>query len=354
MNSFKIGKKIISDNSPTYFIADIASNHDGSLDKAKELIHKAAENGANAAKFQNFYATTLVSDYGFENLKLNSHQSKWNDSVFNTYKKNEISLKWTDELKKTCNECEIDYLTASYDLNILKYLNKYVAAWKVGSGDITWHEHILKMAKYNKPIFIATGASNIQEVEIIVKKVLKINKKLVLMQCNTNYTATKENFKHINLNVLNLYKKKFPRVLLGLSDHTRGYETVLGAVALGARVIEKHFTNSNKNIGPDHDFSMNPKNWREMVEATRNLENSMGKPIKKVEKNEENTVILQRRSIRVNKNKNARSRIAMKDIVFLRPCPKDAIPPYMMKKYINKKIKVKIIKGEYLKKKHFY
>ena len=119
------------------------------------------------------------------------------------------------------------------------------------------------------------------------------------MQCNTNYTASKENFKFINLNVLKLYNKKFKSILLGLSDHTLGHETVLGAIALGARMIEKHFTDNNSRNGPDHKFSMNPKT-REMIEKSRNLESALEME-KNSAKNELNTVILQRRSIRGKK-----------------------------------------------------
>jgi len=352
MKKFRIGKKIISNESPTYFIADIASNHDGSLSKAKELIHLAAESGADAAKFQNFYAKTLVSDYGFRNLnKISSHQSKWKKSVYETYKENEISLNWTTELVKVCKKKNIDYFTASYDMSINSFLNKYVTAWKIGSGDITWHDHIIKMAKTNKPILIATGASNIHEVEKIYKKTIKINQKLILMQCNTNYTNSIENFNHINLNVLKLFKKKFKDVILGLSDHTSGYETVLGAIALGARVIEKHFTDSNLRNGPDHKFSMNPKSWKEMIKASRILEKAMGNEIKKVELNEQETVILQRRSIRAKNFIKKNQIIKKKDFEFLRPCPKDALPIYDFDKILNKKSKFSIIKGDYIRNK---
>ena len=109
-----------------------------------------------------------------------------------------------------------------------------------------------------------------------VKILRKNNKQICLMQCNTNYTNSNENFNYINLNVLKLYKKKFPGVLLGLSDHTAGHSTVLGAIALGARMIEKHFTLNNNLDGPDHKFSMNPKTWRAMVSNARELEKSLG------------------------------------------------------------------------------
>jgi sialic acid synthase SpsE len=340
---FFIGKNIISNTSKTYFIADIAANHDGKIERAKKLIYLAAEAGANAAKFQNFFAETIVSDAGFKSLKKKlSHQSKWKKSVFQVYKDAELPLSWTAELKKTCKSAGIDYFTAPYDSSIINYLNKYVCAWKVGSGDITWHEHIIKIAKTRKPIIIATGASDINEIENIVKKVKKINDKIVLMQCNTNYTADIKNFKYINLNVLKIFKKKYPNIILGLSDHTLGHETVLGAISLGAKVIEKHFTDSNTRFGPDHFFSMNPRSWKEMVVASRKLEESLGSNVKKVEKNERLTVLLQRRSIRANRIIKKGEKVQKKDLCFLRPCPKNSLKPLEYFNVINKKAKKQI------------
>ena len=148
---------------------------------------------------------------------------------------------------------------------------------------------------FKKVGIIATGASNLQEVKLAVKEFLRFNKSLVLMQCNTNYTGDKKNINYVNLNVLKQYKKIFPKVVLGLSDHTFGHASVLGAVTLGARVIEKHFTDDNKRIGPDHYFAMNPKTWKTMVEKTRELELALGDGLKRIEKNELTTVVIQRR-----------------------------------------------------------
>ena len=350
MLRFKINKKFIGKNCKTYFIADIAANHDGSLNKAKELIHMSAEAGADAAKFQNFYADTIVSDYGFKTLgsKL-SHQSNWKKSVYQVYKDAEVPLYWTEELKKTCDKYGVDYFTAPYDLDVPKKINKYVCAWKIGSGDITWHEQILNIAKFKKPIIIATGASTISEVSHLYNKVKKINKKIVLMQCNTNYTAKKDNFNFINLNVLKSYKKLFPNVILGLSDHTLGYETVLGSIALGARVIEKHFTDNNHRSGPDHKFSMNPKTWREMIDASRNLENSLGTFVKKIEDNEKETFVLQRRAYRYKNNFKRGEYVKYENIIPLRPCPKNSINIYEIKKSFKKKLKKNVKFHENLK-----
>ena len=343
MQKFKINKTSVGNDCRTYFIADIAANFDGNLKRAKKLIELAAKSGANAAKFQNFKAETIVSDKSFLSLKSQiSHQSKWKKSVFEVYKKAELPLDWTLELQETCYKFGIDYFTAPYDINFISYLKKFVSAWKVGSGDITWHEIILEMAKHNKPIIIATGASSISEVSQIVKKVLKKNKKLVLMQCNTNYTASNDNFGYINLNVLSQYKKMFPNVVLGLSDHTRGHETVLGSIALGAKVIEKHFTDNNNRVGPDHKFSMNPLTWEKMIEASRNLENSMGDGFKKIEKNELQTSIIQRRGILTSKNLKKDVIIKKEHLVFLRPCKPKALAPYMYKKLLGRKTKKNI------------
>lgn len=355
MPSFRINKSLIdSKKNKTYFIADIAANHDGSLNKAIELIHMCAECGVDAAKFQNFYAETIVSDKGFKDLKKKfSHQSKWKQSVFDTYKKAEVPLIWTEKLSKACKKYKIDYFTAPYDFDVPKKINKYVSAWKVGSGDITWHDHILNLAKFNKPILIATGASSFKEVELVYRKVSKINKKIVIMQCNTNYTAQRKNFKYINLNVIKYFKKKFPNAVIGLSDHTHGHETVLGAITLGARVIEKHFTDNNNRKGPDHYFSMNPKTMKDMIEASRNLELALGNDKKKIEYNEKETVIVQRRSLRYKNNFPKGYRIKSKDLIALRPCPSNAYKIYEVKKIIGLKLKKRVDFHDYVKKSDF-
>lgn len=347
INSFKINNNIINANSKTYFIADIAANHDGDLEKAKDLIFMAKEAGADAAKFQHFKAKTIVSDYGFRNLgSKSSHQSSWKKSVYEVYKDAEVSLLWTETLYETCKKADIDFFTSPYDINDLEYINNFVPAYKVGSGDITYHEIVMKMANFKKPILIATGASKIEEIIDLVQKIEKINTKIVLMQCNTNYTASSENFKYIQLNVLKLYAQLFPEIILGLSDHTLGHTTVLGAVALGAKVIEKHFTNNNDLEGPDHKFSMNPKSWKEMIYRTRELEYSLGNCIKKIEENEFETSILQRRCLRASRNLK-KGEIITKDMIeILRPAPKKSILPYEINDILGKKLNNDLIFGK--------
>ena len=345
----KIGSNIISDKSKTYFIADIAANHDGNISRAKKLIKLAAQNGANAAKFQHFKAETIVSNFGFQKFKKKTHQKDWKKTVFEVYKDASINFNWTKILKKECRKYNIDFLTSPYDLEYVDKVEKHIKAYKIGSGDITWHEIIDKISKKNKPIIIATGASNMTDVEKAMKIILKNNRRIVLMQCNTNYEASENNFNFINLNVLNSFKKKFKnKVIIGLSDHTHGHTTVLGAVALGARVIEKHFTDDNSRVGPDHKFSMNPKTWKAMINETRKLEKAMGNGIKIIEKNERDSSIVQRRSLRVTKNLPKGRIIHKTDIIPLRPCTRDGISPADIKKVIGKKLKINIKIGDHL------
>ena len=349
MLKIKINNKLISNNNRTYFIADIAANHDGSLALAKKLIKLCAESGADAAKFQHFKAETIVSDKGFKQLGKFSHQKKWKKSIFEVYKKASLNQKWNKVLKKTCKKYKIDFLTSPYDLSYVDEVNKFIAAYKIGSGDLTWSEIVEKIAKKRKLVLLATGASTLNEVKEAVKTILKKNKKLVLMQCNTNYTADKDNFRYINLNVLKQYKKIFKnKIIYGLSDHTFGSETVLGAISLGARVIEKHFTDDNERDGPDHQFSMNPATWKSMILSARKLEEALGNGLKKIEKNEKLTSIIQRRAIRAAKNIPKGTIIKREHLVVLRPCPKDGILPNKLNKVLGKKTKENLKYHDYL------
>jgi len=349
-NNFKIGNSHINSKSKTYFIADIAANHNGDLERAKELIYMAKEAGADAVKFQHFKAETIVSDFGFKSFgsKL-SHQDSWEKSVYEVYKDAEVPLSWTEILHNTCQKASIDFFTSPYDINDMDKINNFIPAFKVGSGDITFHENVMKMANYNKPILVATGASDIDEVTDLINKIRSINKKIVLMQCNTNYTANVENFKYIQLNVLKKYAQLFPDVILGLSDHTLGHTTVLGAVTLGAKVIEKHFTDNNNFKGPDHVFSMNPVTWREMIDRTRELELALGGGIKKVEENEAETVILQRRAMRASRTLRKGDEVVQNDFYPLRPCPEDAMDLLELESIIGMSVSRDIVSGDYIK-----
>ena len=350
MNSIKLGSKTIDSNS-LYFIADIGANHNGSLEKAKELIRLAKQAGADAAKFQNFQANKIVSKVGFDKMKGKlSHQSKWKKSVFEVYEDASIQKDWTKILKEECNKIGIDYFTSPYDYESVDLVDPYVDLYKIGSGDISWLDIIEYICEKGKPIIIATGASTMEDVKRVMDLVLSKTKDVVLMQCNTNYSGSDENFNYCNLNVLNLFKKEYPDVMLGLSDHTKKHATTLGSIAYGARIIEKHFTDDNNQEGPDHAFAMNPTSWRNMVDRSYELLKALGDGTKRVEPNEEDAQLVQRRCIRVNKDLSAGHVITEEDLIYLRPISEDGLHPYQKDIVIGETLKESIEAGEHLTK----
>jgi N-acetylneuraminate synthase len=334
----KIADRLVGQDQPTYFIADIAANHDGDLERAKLLIRLAKEAGAEAAKFQNFRAPQIVSDYGFKAMGGQlSHQASWKKSVFEVYADASIPFEWTPILKEECDTVGIHYFSSPYDYDAIDLLDPYVPAYKAGSGLMSWPEAIVRMASKAKPVIMATGASDISDVVRAVRLVKAVNNQIVLMQCNTNYTASPENYDHLHLRVLNTYAALFPEVILGLSDHTHNPAPVVGAVTLGARVIERHFTDNNDREGPDHKFAMDPDNWAEMVEQVRILERALGSADKFVAGNEQETYIVQRRCLRASRPIKAGEIISHDMVEPLRPSVLGAVQPWEVDALVGKK-----------------
>jgi sialic acid synthase SpsE len=332
----RIGNRLLGITHPTYFIADIAANHDGDLGRAKMLIRLAREAGAEAAKFQNFAAPKIVSDYGFKHMNAQiSHQAAWKKSVFEVYQAASIPFDWSPLLKEECDRVGIHYFTSPYDYEAIEYVSQFVPAFKIGSGEIDWIEALEHMASKGKPVIMATGAADMADVQRAVHAILRINQQLVLMQCNTNYTASIENYDHIHLNVLKTYATMFPNVILGLSDHTHGNSTVLGAVALGARVIERHLTDDNSREGPDHKFALNPADWAHMVQETRLLERALGSTDKVIADNEQETKVVQRRCLRAARDVKQGEVLTREMIDVLRPAVPGAIKPYEVSNVIG-------------------
>ncbi len=349
MSYFTIGSRKIGPSEPTYFIADIAANHDGDLERAKNLMTMARDAGAECAKFQHFRAEHIVSDYGFKALGTQqSHQATWDKSVFEVYQAASLPWSWTEPLAEHARNIGIEFMSAPYDLEAVAHLDPYVNAFKVGSGDVNWLEELAAIAALGKPVILATGAAHLEDVTRAMELLLKTGVPLVLMQCNTNYEGSLENIHHVNLRVLNQYADLFPGVTLGLSDHTPGHVTVLGAVALGARVVEKHFTDDTSLPGPDHGFSMDPTTWRAMVEDTRKLEAALGTGTKGIEDNETETIVLQRRCVRAARNIPTGHVFTREDLEVLRPAPSEAIPAHDVTQVPGKTSTRAIVAGEFI------
>ena len=254
MNAFpeeiKIGNKTIGLNHPTYIIAEIGANFDGSIEKAKKLVDAAKECGADCAKFQTFTAEKIVSDAGFKKMTLHGVHGSWGRSVYDVFKDVEFPHEWHKEISDYCKKVGIDFSTSPYDKDAVDLCcDLDVPFIKLGSGDITWLSMLEYIAKKGKPMMLATGDATISEIDEAVRTILATgNNQLILMQCVTNYPSKLES---ANIRVIESYQKMY-NILTGYSDHAPGSVVALGAVALGARVIEKHFTLNKKDKGPDH------------------------------------------------------------------------------------------------------
>ena len=293
----KVGRRYIGNNSNCYVIAEIGSNFNGNISNAKKLIKLAKETGANAAKFQSFVPEKIISKKGFEE-KI-AFQKKWKKSVWDTYDESQLPLSWHKELSKYAKSIGIDFMSTPYYEKAVDELVKLKSpAIKIGSGEITNIEFLKYVGETQKPILLATGASTMKEVEDAVNAIKSTgNKKIILMQTITQYPSP---ISEANLRVMETFRKKF-KLNIGYSDHSSGNLVVLASVAMGSCVIEKHFTANTKLHGPDHVHSLDTKHFRQLVQEIRLLESSFGNGIKKIEKSERETRIIQRRGIWVIK-----------------------------------------------------
>src|SRR3989344_5875805 len=262
-NIIKIGNKTLSLNDPTFFIADIGANFDQNLNKAKQLALAAKEAGADVVKFQTFKSEKIVSGPSFSKMTLKGIHGKWQKPINEVYREAEFPHSWHKELMNYCREIGVMFSSSPYDFEAVDLLDELgVDFFKIGSGDITWHEMLEYIAKKNKPMILSTGDSTLAEVDEAVSVIEKTgNKNLILLQCITNYPAKIES---ANINVLKTYQTAYPGIITGYSDHSPGDVVILGSVALGGKVFEKHFTLNKKDKGPDHPHSMEPQEFKYM------------------------------------------------------------------------------------------
>lgn len=319
----QIGKRMIGIDYPTYFIAEIGGNFDGSMDKAKRLIEAAKEAGADCAKFQTFTAESIVSEGGFSKMTLTGVHGSWGRTVSEVFKDVEFPMAWHKEIAEYCQKVGIDFSTSPYFKEAVDLCADMKLPFiKIGSGDITWLEMLEYIASKGLPVMLATGDATMSEVDEAVRTIEKTgNKDLVLMQCITNYPSKIES---ANVNVLKTYQKAFD-CLTGYSDHSPGHVVALASVILGGRVVEKHFTLNKHDNGPDHPHSMEPDEFKFMVNSIREAERAMGSTRKEVVEEESETVFVQRRCLYAKRDLKKGQVITADDIDVLRPAL--GIPP---------------------------
>jgi pseudaminic acid synthase len=338
----KIGNRLVGSNHPSYIIAEIGANFDGSIEKAKQLCYEAKKAGADCAKFQSFKSEKIVSEKGFSKMNLKGVHGTWEKSVSEVFKEVEFPREWHLEIKQYCDKIGIDFSTSPYDFEAVDMCEKLKLPFiKIGSGEITWLDMIEYIAKKNIPIVLATGDATLSEIDEAIDVIQKSrNKDLILLQCITNYPSMIES---ANVNVLKTYQTAF-NVLTGYSDHSPGDIVVLGSIALGGCLVEKHFTLNKQDKGPDHPHSLDPKEFSEMVKNIRLMELALGSSKKEVVKEEEETVIVQRRGLYANEDIKKGDIINEKSIDVLRPAL--GILPKYKKIVIGKQAKCDILKGD--------
>jgi sialic acid synthase SpsE len=325
----KIGKRDIEYGSGTpYVIAEISSNHDGSLDRALKLVELAAASGADCVKFQHFRADKIVSKKHFNSMEKLAHQAGWKEDVYSAFERLSVPWEWTEKLAARANKLTMDFMSTPYDLEAVDHLNPCVPAFKIGSGDLTYHDMLVKVAQTGKPVLLGTGASNDVEVHYAVETLRAAGARdICVMQCNTNYTGNDQNYDELALGVLQDYRDQFGGVV-GFSDHTTAIAPVVLAVGYGAWIFERHFTDDRSRPGPDHAFSMDPEGFSTMVTeldvAARCIRAGRA-GIKRVRENEAETVILQRRAWHAAADLQAGQMLKAEDITALRPATPESL-----------------------------
>lgn len=282
-----------------FIIAEAGVNHNGDISIAKKLVDEAKKAGANAIKFQTFTANKLVTKY-IDKANYQKENTNCKENQYNMIKKLELSILEHMELYEYCKRKDIMFLSSPFDNDSIELLNNIgMQIFKIPSGEITNLPYLEKIRTTNKKIILSTGMSTLGDIEnaLDVFKDYSLND-ITILHCNSEYPTPMED---VNLDAMLTIKNSF-KTSVGYSDHTIGIEVPIAAVALGADVIEKHFTLDKKMEGPDHLVSLNPKEFNLMVKAIRNIEKALGTGIKKPSKSEENNISKVRKSIVASKD----------------------------------------------------
>lgn len=282
----------------TIIIAEAGVNHNGSIELAKQLVDKAVEAGVDYIKFQTFKASKLVTKAAKQAEYQQKNIGKEGDSQYQMLKKLELSPKDHEVLISYCEERGIKFFSTAFDFDSIDYLHSLgLGLWKIPSGEVTNYPFLKRVAAYNEKTILSTGMCEIEDVRAAVDALYKnglSKENLILLHCNTEYPTP---FEDVNLKAMNALKNEFG-VEVGYSDHTKGIEVPIAAVALGATVIEKHFTLDRNMEGPDHKASLEPDELKAMVRAIRNVEKAMsGDGTKHVSNSERKNIAIARKSI---------------------------------------------------------
>lgn len=286
----------------TYIIAEAGVNHNGSLELAKKLVDAALAAGATAVKFQMFRTDLLVAPTFREQHAM--------------LKKYELTAEQFAELKRYCDKSGISFLATPFDPASAEQLRRFEPdAYKIGSGDLTCHALLSQVARYKKPVLLSTGMSGLGDIEAALACLEDGGAEVALLHCTSAYPAP---FDSVNLRAIDTLRSAFGKEV-GYSDHTPGIEISLAAVALGCRIIEKHFTLDRNMEGPDHQASLEPDELKRLVESVRHIERAMGSKRKRMSDAETETKKKARRGIYLARDMSAGEVVSEQDLLYLRP-----------------------------------
>ena len=303
----------------TIIIAEAGVNHNGSNELAKLLIDEAVESGVDYIKFQTFKSENLVTrtakqaDYQKKNI------GDSDNSQYNMLKELELSEEQHFELIEYCNKKGIKFFSTAFDMDSIDFLTSLnLGLWKIPSGELTNYPYVKKIASFGEPVILSTGMSSTEEISDTVNLLVSCGlpkEKITILHCNTEYPTP---MCDVNLLAMNSIKKRF-QTEIGYSDHTVGIEVPIAAVALGAKVIEKHFTLDRNLPGPDHKASLEPSELKAMVSAIRNIEQALGSEEKKVSSSEMKNKAVARKSIVAAKAIKAGEMFSEENLTVKRP-----------------------------------
>jgi len=340
MIKIKIGNKWVGEGQPCFIIAEAGVNHNGDIEIAKKLIDAAKDAGADAVKFQTFKTENVVTKHT-QMAEYQKKNTEKEESQFEMIKKFELDYKDFEALREYCDKRGITFLSTPHSSDAIDFLEPLVPVYKVGSGDLTNIPFLRELAKKRKPIILSTGMATLDEIDEAVKTVRKSgDNKIILLQCVTSYPARTED---VNLRVIQTLKQAF-KLPAGLSDHTLSTIIPAVATAMGACVIEKHFTLDKNLPGPDHKASLEPEELKEMIRNIRDVEKAMGDGIKRPTAEEEEIKKIVRKSIVAKVDIPKRSTITRDMLEIKRPGT--GIPPKYVEEVIGAKAKIGIHKEE--------
>lgn len=336
----RIGKQTIDQHSPTYVIAEVGVNHNGDIKLARQLIDVAVESGADAVKFQTFKSEKLVSKQAAK-AAYQIKNTDNDDTQYEMLKKLELSFDDFKELKTYCEEKGIEFLSTPFDEESANFLCEIgVHALKIGSGDLTNIPFLEHLSRFNIPILLSTGMGTLSEVEEALEALG--GNDVAILHCTSNYPSPVED---VNLQVIATLAKAFNKPI-GYSDHTEGNEITFASVAMGAKIIEKHFTLDRSLPGPDHQASITPEELRVLVRGIRNIEAAFGDGVKRCMPSEENTKSVARKSLVAAKDLTPGEILTESNLEIKRPGT--GVPPKYFSKLLGKQVKRSVDRDQVL------